>query len=522
MAVVAIPLSIRGLTGERDPGFVQTGDLKNAENLDFTSAGIVQKEGGSVKINSTVLTDEPEVMAGFDWWPAASVQRRVIATSDGKLYKDAMAGTFATELKSGLAADRITYMAEGGAESQGRNKKLFICNGANPVQVLSGDGATTSDLANPPADWSGSNQPTFIFPHRTYMIGGGNTNDPHRIYASLTTDHEDFLGAGVWNLSVFPGEGLNLVAGLSTLGKAFLWKYPLGIYVVTDADASPANWFVQPLARDIGIANTPHALCPIDNGRIAFVTATGHIVLMEETGGSLTGVQFTDLTKSLNLTHFLREHFNPARLHRTQLRWYDDKHQLHALFASATSNVEDRRLVIDFSSERPRMSVSTKDINESMWMEQDSDKIPRPIIGDNAGFVRKLDQISRTIDSETAYRFSLETVPTDFSDVNPAYIVKKLFYRLHLEFTSTGNYDINADIIIDEKTIGTVNFNQGSTASILPLTLPFTLAGTRLRRRSRDIAGEGYTFSVKIYETSIQNPKIARAWVEFDPLTPAR
>lgn len=524
MAIAPVLLSSQGLTGWVDPTKVVTGDLTEATNVDFSYGHMLQKEGGTLKVNSSALTGSPTVLAGFDYWPTASTQRRVIATSDGKLYKDDMSGAFATTLKSGLGTLLVTHIAEGGAESQGRNKKLFFANGNDTVQVLSADGATTSNIgANAPTDWSGTNQPTFMFRFRSNLCAGGNTNDPHRVYFSSAVDHEDFTaGAGGLSLSVFPGEGQKLVCGTSGLGKAYVWKYPTGIYYIVDDSTQSGSWFIRRITGQYGAADTPHAVAQIDQSTIAFLTSAGDVILMQESAGSLTGVEFVNLTKVLNLRTFIKNTFDLSRLKYTQLRWYPDKLQLHILMSAMGSGVTDRRIIIDFSAEKPKVHLSDKDKNSALWMELDGDKIARPIIGDNLGFVRKIDQNSRTLEGSTPYTLRLATTSTDFSDIDPAFSVKKLFYRLHMEYEVSGNYDVSVEILVDGVSKGTVTFNQGSTGSILPFTLPGFLSGQEIRRRSRAIAGEGYYITLRILENTTNNPRIARAWVEFDPLEMAR
>lgn len=516
MPMAPVLLSQRGMTGERDPYRLKTGDLITASNVNYGVGNLAEKDGGSSKINSVAITGSPTVLTGHDWWPNPSTQRRVIATSDGKLLKDDMTGAYATTLKSGLTTNRITHMVDAGAESAGRNRKLFMPNGADPVQVLSGDGATTANLLTPPADWALTNQPTFMFPFRGVLVGGGNANDTHRIYASLASDHEDFTAVGTWTLSLYPGEGQKLVAGMTAFGRAFLWKYPVGVYTVNDSASAVSGWFAQPVSRQYGAAPTPHAVVQIDEAVVAFVSNTGNVVMMQESAGTLTGVGFTDLTRVLNLRTVLRENFNLARLDKTQARWYDERKQLHILYAGLGSVIEDRRLVIDFNEERTRTSIVEKDTNTCLWMELDSDLIPRPRSGDNAGFTWKLDQDSRNRDG-SAYTFNLRTAPTDFSDISAEYMGLKILHRLHLEYESTGDFDIAVEVIVDGKTKGTLAFNMGPAGALLPFPLPQTLGGSEIKRRSRTIVGEGHYVSLGITESGLNNnPRLSRAWVEFD------
>jgi hypothetical protein len=521
MAFAPILLASRGVTGEHDPSRLKTGDLRVAENADFTAGNLVQKAGGSAKINAVAITGAPSIITGTEWIPDASTTRRVIYTSAGEALKDDMTGTFATSLVSGLNTGNIAQLIEAGAETAGNNRKLFLLTGNNAVKVLSGDAATMNNIATPHGDWSGTNQPSFGFLFRNSLIVGGNVNAPHRVYGSDPVNHENFTAANAFTLNVYPGESHKLVGGITSVSRAFLWKYPFGVYWVNDAASAVTGWFVQPATRQFGAANSPHAITQVDQGTVAFLSNAGDVVLMQETSGSLSGVEFINLSKALNLRQFMRTYFNVNRLDRTQLRWYEDKKELHCILSALGTTAENRRLVIDFNEERTRVYTITKDINVSMWFEKDADGIFRPVIGDNAGFIRATDQNTRTVDA-AAYTLRLESVPSDFSDIDQNFMVKKLFYRLHMEFEPSGDYDVPVDVFVDGKLIGTVNFNQAGAGTIFPFTLPAVLGNSSLRRRQRAIAGEGYYIHLLVRESTSNNPQLARFWVEFDPLTPAR
>src|SRR3989442_10180739 len=108
MALAPIQLSNFGLTGWVDPSKINTGDLHKAENVDFSYGHMLQKEGGTLKVNATPLTGSPSVMAGVDFLPTAPTQRPVIPTRDGELFKDGIRGNLATLLKAGLGRDPST------------------------------------------------------------------------------------------------------------------------------------------------------------------------------------------------------------------------------------------------------------------------------------------------------------------------------------------------------------------------------------------------------------------------------
>ena len=522
-----ILLSARGITSEREPTRLKTGHLLYGYNLDFTIPGLVQKPGGSAKSNSVAITAAPAIMGGAEFWATDALQRRVVATADGKLYKDDLTGAFATTLASGLDLSRVTYFAQGGLESTGRNRLLFAMNGYDKVQVLSADGLTTSDLATPPADWNAASKgPAFMFRMMTsagQMMGGGGTpTNLDYLYGSSAADHTVWTGT-VLGFNVYPGLGRKLVAGRQAFGRTWLWKWPRGIFWIDESAAAVTGWFAKIAHEQLGAAPTPWAVTQImheeQGGPVAFVNQAGQMFLMEETSGTLSGVNFVNLCarQNLNLIDTIATEFNKSRFNRVQLHWYEDKNLLIGLYAAIGASAETRQLVIDMNDTPMRAHISTKDTNEAMWFEQDADGIPRPIIGDNAGFVWKLDQTTRTVDG-AGYGLRLRTSPTDFSDVKPEWAVKKAFIRLHLEFEPVGNFDVTAKVYIDGVLKGTVTFNMGSAGSVLPFALPGTLGGNEVRRRYKDIGADGWSFSVEFTESGVNNPRLCRAWVEFEPL----
>lgn len=520
MAIVPIVLAERGLTGENDPYRIKTGDLTLAQNMSFGVGNLAEKEGGSAKVNAVAIAGGPILRCGFDWWATPLLQRRIVACSDGTVQRDAMTGTFAS-IGSGRV-DAVTHMIEAGLEAAGRNRLLLLNNGSDATAVISGDAVALTGLLHAPADWTGTHQPRFMIPFRSVLIGAGNDNNPYMLYASLSTDHTDYTSAGTWSLPIYPGEGQKLVGAVTAFARLYLFKYPAGIYSLNDSASAVSGWFAQPVSRQYGSAPTPHAMAQIDEAVVAFVSNTGSVIMMQETLGSLTGVAFTDLSRVLNLRQLIRDNFELSRLQYVQMRWYDEKKQLHIVYPAKGGTLENRRLVIDFNEDRTRVEISTKDVNESLWMEIDSSSIPRPVSGDNAGFMWKMDQVNRNVNG-VAYTYGLTTAPTDFSDLDPSYMGWKNLSRLHLEFQATGAFPCSIQVLVDGINKGTYSFDLSGAGSALPFDLPGILGSPTLKRIWHDIAGAGQYVSLVITESGLNtNPRLSRAWIEFDLVGPVR
>ena len=77
---------------QQDPWF------SRCENRLFEQSGAARKVGGSTRINSTAITDSPNIMGMYDFWLTGAAgsftQKFMAVTSDSKIYKEDMDGTF--------------------------------------------------------------------------------------------------------------------------------------------------------------------------------------------------------------------------------------------------------------------------------------------------------------------------------------------------------------------------------------------------------------------------------------------
>lgn len=489
--IFEIPLGHGGLVGTQDQAEIAPDKLIGARNLSFEGMTL-KKEGGAAKYNSSAITGAPTVLGGWDWWPSSGVQRMVVAASDGNLYKDTGGGTFGVTLASGLTVSNVVpVFVEGGKEAAANNRKLFCFTGVNAVQVLSADGATTSALATPPADWTGSSQSSFGLNHEGRLWGGGNLNDPHRLYYSISTNHEDFTGAGSGSIAIYPGEGERLCGAISFKGLIVAWKFPLGIYIIDTTDPTIANWKVKRLSRSVGGAS-PLGAVEVDND-IIFVDATGNFHLLsavQEFGDASA----SNLSRKFNVYSFIQNNFNLARLQYVRAIYYAAKREAHFAVAGAGASTNTVRFVVDLNREDTvRFGYSDRDTCESLWLKKDVNLVQRPTSGDASGFVWNMDQASKSKDG-AGYAGSWQTPYMDFKWVDPRLpTVRKIGQFLELEANPVGNWNLSVDVLWDGDTVQTVTFNMGVTGAALGAFVLGTdkLAGDQTLNRKRRIVGSG-------------------------------
>lgn len=490
--IAEIPVGILGLTGTKNMSQVRPEELIEALNITYED-GTVKKEGGSAKYNSTAISGGPAILGGWDWKPSSGTQRVIVLLSDGTLKKDTGGGDFSVTLKSGLTvSDVIPVFVETGQEAVTDDKTLFMMTGKNVVQVLTADGATTSDIATPPADWSGGNQPSFGVMHENRFWGGGNANSPHRIYYSLVTDHEDISGG---TIQVYPGEGEKLIGAVSFKGVLICWKYPRGIYLIDTSDADTSKWRVLKHSTSVGgVSPLGHILIDDD---VVFMDSGGRLQLISAITefGFIGSRSLSDVAK---ITPLLLENMTLGELPRVQAIYYPAKAEAHFCLSPSGTDY-NRRLVLDFSTVGiVKFRLSDKDTNRSIWLREDSDGVPRPATGDNSGFAWNLDQSNRSKDG-AGYNGQFQTAHMDLSHIDPVLgTIRKNGKFLELVVEPKGNFDLNVDILWDDVLTDTVTFNMGESGSTLGSFVLGTdkLAGANVISARRRIKGSGRRISL--------------------------
>lgn len=492
---ITIPIELArfGLVGSKNLAAVPHNALLRALNTAFDQ-GALTKTGGSAKYNGTPIGGSPKLRGLLDWFPTSTVQRLLVWCTDGTIRRDTGAGTFPDTMKSGLNTSGLPVWAEGGAELLGNSRKAFLTTGLDTVQVVVADAATTRDInATKPADWSGTNQPRFLIPHNGRLWGGFL----HRIYGSTTTDHEDFQAAGSAQLPVFAGESSYLQGGISFKSQLFLWKWPLGIYVLDDSSVTLADWHIERVTSGIGLAG-PEALCVIDND-VLFLSEVGHLHLLTNVRDG--DVSASDLTQANELGPWVRDNIelDNSALERAQAIYYADRKEAHIAVRGRGSATNNLRLIVDLNRrDGPRIRVEDKDICEDLALQRDTKSIRRPISGDDVGTVWKLDQAAKS-KAGVGYASEFQTPHDDFGWVDASLATRrKGFQWLECVMQPTGNYDLSVDTILDGEYRETKTFNLGQAGVALGDFVLDTdrLAGDSVRNLRKRISGTARRLSL--------------------------
>jgi hypothetical protein len=418
---------------------------------------------------------------------------RVITSSlTGHIYKDSpdqggnTGNLDATSLVSGLTNTRRRgRFISGGKEAAANNRKLFYFNGVDPVQVLSGDGATMTAIATPPADWGtvadAGKQPINGIVHQGCLFAFGNLNDPYRIYKSDPGNHELFTGTGAGQYPIASNVGERLFGAAEFQGVLFLWKYPVGIFYFDDTDPNFLNWTYHQRSEALGCAPSPHAVLPIDQD-VLFCAADGHFHLLSAVS-DLGGTRTSDLTRRLGLHKWMRDNVDTTALSQMVSAW-DPATKIASFGVQSTSaSGLDNDLILRFDfalvdrGGPVRFSYSTLWSPSALTIKR-RNYIDRPalLIGGTATcyFVDPFHYGYRTIAGVTqGFAHSVTTPQLDFSDQDPQNKFRRKHYdALELVFADpavlTGN-PLSVGVYIDNVLKQTLTYTNASRRPMLQL-----------------------------------------------------
>lgn len=517
-----IPLGNMGLYTDDSQTISPPQGFQLATNCQ-TQLGFVGKSPGSVQWNATPL-DQP-ILGLWDWWPDEATQRMIAVTADGRVwrYTDRFHVSEVTPIGSAPVTLRINkkvIFVSGGREVGGAPRKLFIFTGNDPVQVITGDGTQRSNIALPALDWTMNNQPTFgvIYAARLYCFG--NQNLPHQIYGSNVLNQEDFQTVGTTDfLQVYPGEGDGIMSAQVFKGNLGLIKYPLGIYFLNNSQGFSVP---EKIGTSFGAASAECAVQVVDDLWIANSSGTiSSLTATLATGGYMNG----DVTKNLKVFRFLQENVAQLKAFDRSAVWYDAKKMALFTYHSPSGLYCDRILAIDFQSGTPRVVFYDKDQPNCLTMVKDITQVLRPFYGSNDGYIYQMDYATHVVGPlegslAKGYKMTFQTEDMDFGFLARQYAeVNKNFDFLEITFLPTGNWQLNADIFLDNVYSETVKFTlkQADVMSQDFVLNKSRLAGPGLRSQRVPIHGQGRRISVKFYDNGMpyQDVQVAAMTIYF-------
>lgn len=518
--IVELPLGENGLRTDDPNSALQAGHLIRAKNVTFQN-GAVEKAPGSMRWNSSALGTG--IRAGFDWWPDDAIQRMIVLGNNGKVYRytDPLSQTEVVPTAgapSALNTSQYGNIVAGGAEQGTNPRKLFIMTGYDPIQFISGDGKTRSNIPNPVGDFTGTNQPLdgVIFRGKLFVF----LRNGHSVYASLTLDHGDFASQPL-PYTIFPGES-ERIAGLFTFrSKLFCLKYPRGLYVMNDGDADPSQWYFERINGSFG---APGARCNVPVFDDEYI-ANEYGGVMSLTATNATGdVKAADIFAQLRVQKFVRDFLLPEGRGIRQGIYYGDKKTAIYIYQGRSSTQNDWLLSVDFSNTAsPKVCWGDKDQPNCIFLRKDVTGIERPFYGANDGYLYSMDSPNLWVGTsdgltQSGYTYEWQTPHFDLGNGNPAFgDSNKNWDFLELMYEPCGKFNISIDIYLDGRFHKTVQIELGGRSDLDSMHLDTDTTEAEVELTSMvPIQGLGKRISFRGYNSVAgQNCKITKLRVYY-------
>ena len=346
-------------------------------------------------------------------------------------------------LPAGLSIDTEYYIINTAANTF----QLSATVGGAAINITdNGSGTHTIYRATRPADWV-AGKPTWAFMHIGRMYAGGNRNRPDGVYASVLSNHNDYLSTGSLFFSVYPGEGERIVGGISWRNKNYIFKYPKGIYVLDDSSADTADWGYRRVSKYVGCVG-PTAMLEADD-EVYFVSPDGFIHALSAVQES--GDVMSSAILPMELGTYIRENVNFTRLARAASAYYAKKRKIIFGFSAAASSVNNLLVGLDIhrtvqGARDVQPFASTRDECQSLAIYRDASSEQNQLLaGTSTGYVYQLDTEARSKDG-AGYMSRFETKDIDLFDEGAR---NANLRELEVTFVPTGNWNLTLKVYKD-------------------------------------------------------------------------
>lgn len=397
------------------------------------------KRGGTSHVNSTTVSGTPQIVGLHDFTLKNGNQFLVVATGDGKLYKN-----FTETIKTGLGINLPVWMVPS-------DDTLFFCNGYNRPQTWDGSAASTSDITSIPADWSGTNFPKQMIIHgrgaSERMWAVGCPSNIYEIYASENADFKDFSDGNVITLKINVGDGYGIV-GAVEFGDRLICFSKRKAYVIDDSDTDTSNWGWQAAQWEGGVGNhrlivrTPNDIvCMMEDGTIFSVLAA------QEYGD----YRSASLTKPSDMDKWIKDNIRLSEIDKFH-GIYDPVMRAIKYFVIRNGETQADTALVYFVDRGPQEGWMVHDNKDyASGYSASSSCVFRKSVdgfkvytGDYSGFVWELERANKN-DNNNAYYGGWLDAPNPFD--NPR--TTKKYKRGWLVTQPEGNYNVSIKTFID-------------------------------------------------------------------------
>jgi hypothetical protein len=508
-----IPLN-QGFATDLPPQERQITHLRLAENVIYDVSGVARKLGGAAAINSVAISGSPDVTGMFDYWLGGTsgefTQKFVVMTSDGKIYKEDMDGTFDDITGTAtLTANAIPVFTQA-------MDLLTIFTDANDTPLKWNQTGNVAALGGTPPVGRG-----MVFHVNRGWIWGTKAN-PSRISYSAITDVETWSGGDSGSIDIDPEDGDWIIGAASYKQVLLVFKGPNKGSIHQITGTAPANFARNKLVTGIPL-QTHNSIVSVGDD-IWFMSDRGiHSVAATERFGNFTGADLTRFNRT-----FFRDSINRKRL---QLAWgvnYAHRSTVVWTLTKKGSGTNDLMFGLSYvrnAEEGLKALVWNRQAQSAAIRINPVTKV-RELVTGRTGSVLRQDLPDKNIETSTAYTLRQVTphleIGTADATGRPRPDQPVTLNRLFLRSRPTGDWNVSIDLTRDNAQTETYTFNQAKSG----FTLGTSLLGTgklgggheQIVYSTPSVSGEARTVRLDITQGGLnQGADLVECGLEWTP-----
>lgn len=379
--------------------------LKLADNALYELDGAPRKVGGTLKYNSTAITESAvaQTVTGlFDFYTdgggSAPLHKR-IAVAGTQILRDDLDGTWDV-IKTGLEVAKHPAF-------ETFNDDLVIATDSDSdlPQTYDGTETTTQNLGGAPPNFA------FHVKHKNRVWAAGVARNRSRLYYCAVLNHEDWTGSGSGAIDIDPNDGDHITGLFSHKNELFVFKGPNhgSIHRITGSSPTGADAFARvPFINGVGSIN--HTSILRANDDLLFMSDVGihSLAVTASYGDYVQGYLSFPIQRyfSEEISHsFLNTTWGINYVTRGSCWWT----------VPTEGGAKNTILAYDYRFSPGRWSRLRRYLNaHCLSMMQATPGRSRPWAGTTTGFVHHLDMANRTIDPDTAYSWDVRLPSLNF------------------------------------------------------------------------------------------------------------